>query len=73
MIYDNVNRIATTKSVRKYVVTKLMSSYGGSSGSDGTLLFVSEITFWDPMESKDSDWDSIESKDSEICRAGEDY
>ena len=49
MIYDNVNRIATTESVRKYVVTELMSSYGGSSGSDGPLLFVSEITFWDSI------------------------
>ena len=73
MIYDNVNRIATTKSVRKYVVTKLMSSYGGSSGSDGTLLFVSEITFWDSIQSKDSGWDSMESKELDIHRAGVDF
>ena len=47
-----------------------MSKYGGFSGSDGPLAFVSEITFWDSMESKYSDWDSIESKDSDIRRAG---
>ena len=47
-----------------------MSNDGGFSGSDGPLAFVSESTFWDSIESKDSDWDSIESKDSEICRAG---
>ena len=50
-----------------------MSNYGGFSGSDGPLALVREMTFWESMESKDSDWDSIESKDSEICRAGEDY
>ena len=46
-----------------------MSNYGGFSGSDGTLTFVSEITFCDSMESKDSEWDSIDSKDLEIRRA----
>ena len=49
-----------------------MSNCGGFSGSNGPLAFVSEITFWESMESNDSDWDSIESKDSEIRRAGED-
>ena len=49
-----------------------MSNYRGFSGSDGPLAFVSEITFWDSMESKDSDWDSIESKELDICRADED-
>ena len=49
-----------------------MSNYGGFSGSDRPLAFVSEITFWDSMESKESEWDSIESKESEICRSGED-
>ena len=49
-----------------------MGNCGGFSGSDGTLAFMSEIMFWDSMESKDSYWDSIESKDTEICRAGED-
>ena len=29
-----------------------MSNYGGFSGSDGPLVFVSEMTFWDSMESK---------------------
>ena len=72
VICDNGNRRAATKSVTKYVVTKLMSNYGGFSGSDGTLAFVSEITFWDSMESKDSDWDSIESKYLEIRRSGKD-
>ena len=69
---DNGNRKAATQSVTKYVVTKLMSNYGGFSGSDGPLAFVSEITFWDSMESKESDCDSIESKDSEIHRYGGD-
>ena len=68
----NGNRRAATKSVAKYVVTKLMSNYMGFSGSDGPLVFVNEIAFWDLMESNDSDWDSIESKELEICRAGED-
>ena len=72
VICDNGNRRAATQSVTKYVVTELMSNYRGFSGSNGPLAFVSEIMFWDSMESKDSDWDSIESKDSEICRAGED-
>ena len=36
---NNGNRIVTTKSVTKYVVTKLMSNYGGFSGSDGPFLF----------------------------------
>ena len=36
------------------------------------MAFVSEIMFWDSMESKDSDWDSIESKESENLRADED-
>ena len=58
----NGNRIATTQSVTKYVVTKLMSNYGGLIGSDGPLAFVSEVTFWDSMESKNS----------EIHRADED-
>ena len=49
-----------------------MSNYGCFSGSDGTLVFVSEIKFGDSMESKDSDWDSIESKESEILRAVKD-
>ena len=49
-----------------------MSNYGGFSGSDGPLVFMSEITFWDLMKSKDSEWDSIESKNLEILRAGED-
>ena len=49
-----------------------MSNYRGLSGSDGPLAFVSEIMFWDSMESKDLDWDSIESKDSEICRSDKD-
>ena len=69
---DNGNRRAAMQSVTKYVVTKLMSNYGGFSGSDGTLAFVSEITFWYSMESKESDWDSVESKAPEIHRAGED-
>ena len=38
---DNGNRIATTQSVTKYVVTKLMSNYGVFSGSGGPLAFVS--------------------------------
>ena len=59
---NNGNRIATTQSVTKYVVTKLMSNYGGFSGSGGPLAFVSEITFWESMESKDL----------EIWRAGAD-
>ena len=59
---DNGNRRATTQAVTKYVDTKLMSNYWGFSGSDGPLVFVSEITFWDSMESKDLDWYSIESK-----------
>ena len=49
-----------------------MSNYGGFSGSDGPLAFVSEITFWNSMESKDSEWDLIESKYSDIYRAVED-
>ena len=69
---DNGNRIATMQSVTKYIVTKLMSNYRGFSGSDGPLAFVSEIKFWDSMESKDSDWGSIESKELEICRADKD-
>ena len=69
---DYYNRRATTQSVKKYVVTKLMRNYWGFSGSDGPLAFESEITFWNSMESKDSDWDSIESKDLDILRAGED-
>ena len=68
----NGNRKSTTQSVTKYVVNKLMITYRSLSGSDGLLAFVSEITFWDSTESKDSDWYSTESKDSEICRAGED-
>ena len=36
------------------------------------MRFVSENTFWDSMESKDSDWGSIESKESEIHRADKD-
>ena len=49
-----------------------MSNYKGFSGSGGPLRFVSENTFWDSMESKDSDWGSIESKESEIHRADKD-
>ena len=49
-----------------------MSNYRGFSGYYGPLAFVSEIMFWDSMESKDSDWDSIKSKDLDICRADED-
>ena len=49
-----------------------MSNDGVFSGSDGPLAFVNEITFWDSMESKQSEWDSIESKESEIRRSGED-
>ena len=49
-----------------------MSNYGGFSGSDEPLAFVSEIAFSDSMESKESDWGSIESKDSEIHIASED-
>ena len=48
-----------------------MTNYWVFSGSDEPFPFVSEITFWDYMESKDSDWDLIKSKDLEICRAGE--
>ena len=69
---DNGNRRAATQSVTKYVVIKLMSNYGGSSGSDGPLVFVSENRFWDSMESKDLDWESIDSTDLEILRASED-
>ena len=49
-----------------------MSNSGGFSDSDRPLAFVSKITFWYSMESKDSEWDSIESKNLEILRAGED-
>ena len=49
-----------------------MSNYWNFSGSDGPLAFVSEIMFWESMESKDLDWYSIESKDLEIHRAGDD-
>ena len=49
-----------------------MRNYGGFSGSDGPLDFMSEITFLESMDSKDSDWDSIDSKDLEIRGAGED-
>ena len=49
-----------------------MSNYGVFSDSYGPLAFVSEITLWDSMESKDSEWDSIDSKESEICRDGKD-
>ena len=71
-MYDNGKRRAAKKSVTKYVVTKLISNYGGVIGSDGLLAFVSKMTFWDSMESKDSEWESIESKDLDICRSGED-
>ena len=50
------------QSVTKYVVTKLISNYGGFSDYDGPLAFVSEIAFWD----------SIESKDLEFSRTDED-
>ena len=70
-VCDNGNRRAATQLVTKYVVPKLMSNYGVFNGSDGRFVFVSEITLWDSMESKESEWDSIESKDSEICSADE--